>query len=403
MTTRARLWLLLFMLLGLGASATSTIVHHRLLQDPRYLSFCDISDTFNCTSAYSSAYGSLAGVPVALLGLIWFSGALALVLAAGRRTSPFSENVTGYLFALATAGLAFVLYLAYGAFFVLKTVCLMCVLTYIAVIGIFVISGHAATYPMTSLPKRLFRDLRHAATRPLPLTLILLFVVGAATAVAFFPREAAPATASSDGEATLPAVSAEQQSEVERWFDSQPRAIVPVDPAGAAVLIVKFHDYQCPPCRQTYEQYKPILAKYAAQAPGRVRLVTKDFPLDPECNAATPTGTHVVACEAAVAARLAAEKGRDQGERMEAWLYTNQATLTPMGIKAAVRDIAGITDYDARYAGILQQVKADAALGGLLNVRATPTFFINGVKIDGGLQPQFLDAIIAHELKKLGH
>ena len=402
MTTRARLWLLLFTLLGLGASATSTVVHHRLLQDPRYLSFCDVNETVSCTSAYLSAWGSLAGVPVALLGLIWFAGVLVLVLVGGRRASPFSENVPGYLFALTTVGLAFVIYLAYGAFFVLRTVCLMCVLTYVAVVGIFVISGYSASFPMTSLPQRLVEDLRRAAKRPLALTLILLFVAGAASAIAFFPRESVAAAAGSNGETPLPAVSPEQQTELERWFDSQPRAIVPVDPAGAAVLIVKFHDFQCPPCKQTYEQYKPILAKYAAQAPGKVRLVSKDFPIDPECNASTPTGTHLAACEAAVAVRLAAQKGQEQGERMEAWLFANQATLTPMAIKAAARDLAGVTDFDARYAGALQQVKTDTALGSLLNVRATPTFFINGVKVDGGLAPQYLDAIIAHELKKAG-
>ena len=38
--------------------------------------------------------------------------------------------------------------------------------------------------------------------------------------------------------------------------------IVPADAAGASVVIVKFNDYQCPPCRQTYELYKPIKAKW---------------------------------------------------------------------------------------------------------------------------------------------
>jgi len=193
-------------------------------------------------------------------------------------------------------------------------------------------------------------------------------------------------------------VSAQQQAELERWFESQPRAIVPVDPGGARVLVVKFNDYQCPPCAKSYADYKPILARYEAQQPGAVKLVTRDFPLDPECNAGTPTGGHLAACEAAVAARLAHERGK--GEAMEGWLFANQATLTPMGVRVGAREVAGITDFDARYAKVLEQVRGDTALGGLLNVRATPTFFINGVKIDGGLAPQYFDAIVAYELKK---
>ena len=73
-----------------------------------------------------------------------------------------------------------------------------------------------------------------------------------------------------------------------------------------------------------------------------------------------------------------------------------------MGVRQAVQDLAGIRDFDSRYPAVLQAVKTDAALGGLLQVRATPTFFINGVKIDGALPAQYFDAIIGHELKKTG-
>jgi protein-disulfide isomerase len=57
-------------------------------------------------------------------------------------------------------------------------------------------------------------------------------------------------------------------------------------------------------------------------------------------------------------------------------------------------------DFEASYARTLEQVKTDIALGKLLGVNATPTFFINGVKVSGAIQPQYLDAIIAHELRK---
>ena len=44
-------------------------------------------------------------------------------------------------------------------------------------------------------------------------------------------------------------------------------------------------------------------------------------------------------------------------------------------------------------------IKSDVDAGHRLGVKATPTFFINGVRIEGGLKPQFLDQAIAHELK----
>jgi uncharacterized membrane protein/protein-disulfide isomerase len=396
MTRRAFSLLLAFTILGLGTSGTSAWVHYRLLNDPLYTSFCDINTTVSCTQSYLSAYGSLFGTPVALFGVLWFVAVLALVVAGRPGSGRFSENVPGYVFALSTIGLAMVIYLAYGAFFVLGAFCILCALTYVAVIGLFVVSGAHTRFPMTSLPQRLLRDLRTAAASPVALATIVVFAAGAVTAIAFFPKESAGASAESGGATTQ--VSQDQRGEVERWFDSQPRTTVPVgETGGASVVIVKFNDYQCPPCRQTYVGYKPILEKYEAQAPGKILLVTKHFPIDPECNANTPGGTHLLACEAA-AAVLQAEPGKVTA--LEDWIFANQPTLNADALKQAARTVGGVTDFEGKYAQVMTQVKADIALGQLLGVNATPTFFINGVKISGGLQPQYLDAILAHELKK---
>ena len=68
------------------------------------------------------------------------------------------------------------LYLAYASFFVLKEVCPLCVATYVAVIGVFVISGGASSVPMSSLPKRALTDMRVLVATPLAMVIALLFV-----------------------------------------------------------------------------------------------------------------------------------------------------------------------------------------------------------------------------------
>ncbi|MFN8059705.1 MAG: vitamin K epoxide reductase family protein [Vicinamibacterales bacterium] len=392
-------WVAVLAVAGLVAASASAYVHYQLSHDPAYSSSCDVSSTFSCTSAYASEYGSIRGIPVAILGVVWF--ATVLVLLAARRTTlaALADNVPGYVFAWATVGLSVVLYLGYAAFFVLHTVCLLCIVSYVAVTGIFLLSGTSSAFPMTSLPRRMFTDLRSLVASPVALLAALVFLGAAGSAVAFFPRVEARVSASEAEQTPVPEVTDAQKSEVERWYESQPHEQVPVDGGGATVVIVKFNDYQCPPCRMTYEQYRPIRAKYDAQPGGKVKFITKDFPLDSECNTGVQgTGPHPDACEAAVAVRLAREKGK--GEAMEAWLFANQPTVTTAGIKQAVKDLAGVTDYDARYASVLEQVKADAALGGLLGVRSTPTFFVNGVRVVGGLAPQYLEAVIAYELRK---
>ncbi len=397
MSPATRRLVLVFALLGLGASASATYVHYRMLQSPGYLSFCDINATFSCTEVYQSRYGTIWGVPVALAGLVWFTLVLALWVAADRGPAAVRENMPAYLFALSTLGLAVVLYLGYASFFLLKTVCVLCVLTYVAVVGIFIVSGAGTTFPMTTLPRRAARDLRTLAASPLALAVAVLFVAGAASAIAFFPH-ATPVSAQAPAAGGTPS---DTMSEFERWYASQERVTVPVPNDGAAVLVVKFNDYQCPPCRNTYLQYKSVFAKYKAERPGKVKFVTRDFPLESECNSLVTRDLHPSACEAAVAVRLARTRGRD--EEMESWLFTNQATMTPQSIKIGFTTVTGLTDYfDVRYTATLDAVKADVALGRLLNVRQTPTFFVNGVKIEGGLPPELFDAAIAYELKKAG-
>jgi uncharacterized membrane protein/protein-disulfide isomerase len=416
--------LLVFCLLGLLASSSSAYVHYRLLNDPGYTSFCGISETWNCETVYESRYGAFRGIPVAVGGLIWFVGATLLSLAIWRRrdgvashavprgrkapsrpVTTFADHAQSYLFVWSIVGLSFVLYLAYASFFVLKTYCVLCLLTYVAVIGIFLLagSGSGSDIPMRSLPGRALRDLRAMLTTPAALAVVLLFVGFAASAIAFFPRQPADAPAA-DASRAVPAaapapLAAAQQSEFERYYTSQPRVPLPVATDGAKVVIVKFNDYLCPPCRQTYLEYKPILAKWRASHPGEVKFVTMDYPLEPECNANAPGGQHLAACEAAVAVRLAREKGR--ADAMEAWLFDNQPSLTPALVREGVKQVGQVTDFEARYGAVLELVKGDIALGAQLGVRGTPTFFVNGVRIPG-LKAEYFDAAIAYEMKQAG-
>jgi protein-disulfide isomerase len=168
---------------------------------------------------------------------------------------------------------------------------------------------------------------------------------------------------------------------------------VPAD--GARVVVVKFNDYQCPACRDTYLQYKGILAKYQSQYPGMVKFVTKDFPLEAECNAGS---VHPSACEAAAAVRMA--RARNKAEALEEWLFEHQETMTPQMVKEGLAEVAQVTDFDTQYPKILEEVRADAAMGRQLDIKATPTFFVNGIKVQGGLRPMYFDALLAYELNK---
>jgi uncharacterized membrane protein/protein-disulfide isomerase len=392
MSALARKLLVAFALLGLAASSAATYVHYNLIQNPDYSSFCDINATVSCKAAYLSRYGSVAGVPVAVGGVLFFSWVLLMVWGS-RGKSRIKDSAPAYIFAVSTLALAVVLYLAYASFFVLKEVCPLCVATYVGVIGIFVISGGASSVPMSSLPVRALRDLRVLAATPLALVVALLFVAGAAWGTTRFPHQ-------QDRPSSEPPkpLSADQRTEFERWWDVQPRsASFPYDNQGAKVLIVEFADFQCPQCRVQYIALKPVFDAYAESKD--VKVVMKQYPLNSDCNSFVPTRMHNAACDAAAAAVMARSKG--QFEKMQDWLFMHQDQLSPSTIRDALTDITGIKDFDAQKDKALQEVKTDISIGSSLQVNSTPSFFVNGKRIPGGgLPPQYFKEAIELELKK---
>ena len=404
MSSKSRTLLVAFALLGLGAATASSYVHYRLVTEQHYSSFCDVSSTVSCTEAYLSRYGSFLGVPVALLGVIFFATILVLAAMVGRPTSSSKENAPAYIFALSTIGLAFALYLGWSSYVVLKVFCILCAITYVSVIAIFIISGGATTFPMTTLPGRASRDIRTLISTPSALLVLFVLLGVSAGAVSLFPREAqttqAAATATQE---PYPQVTEEQRLKLEQWWDVQPKAELPIDMNGAKVQIVQFSDYQCPGCKAAHETFARVLPNYEGKG---VEFVLKHYPLEGECNPNVPTGNHLAACEAAAAYVMA--RGNPNQKKLDDWLFANQTTLTREVVARAARDIAGITNFDERYAAALIEVKTDATLGGLVRVGSTPTVYINGRMIAGrmgndslGLPPaQYVDALIGIALKK---
>jgi len=401
MTPLARKLLIVFALLGLAASGAATYVHYNLLHNPDYSSFCDINATVSCKAAYLSRYGSIAGVPVAVGGIVFF-GWVLLMQWGGTGKSRIRDSAPAYIFAGSTLALAVVLYLAYASFFVLGEVCPLCVATYIAVIGIFILSGGASSVPMSSLPKRILSDMRVLVATPIALVIALLFVAGTAWGVSAFPREAPVDTTASAAVASAPSapLTAEQQGELEKWWAMQPASPnFPFANDGAKVLIVEFADFQCPHCKQMYVAYKPILDRLLAQNPKDLRFIFKTWPISSKCNPSVPGINFPATCEASAAYQMGKANGSD--EKMKDWFFVNQEQITAATARKVASDMAGVKDFEAEYAKVIGQVRTDASIGTTLGVNSTPAFFVNGKRIPGGgMPPQYFEALLELELKR---
>ena len=119
-------------LLGMAISAVS-VKNHYSTEDTGY---CSFGESFDCDLVNRSIYSKLFGIPVAGIGLIGY--ALLLVLAWLRH-----RPLRWLLFAAATAGLAFSLYLTYLEAYVLVVWCILCIisLVLISLITLFAAAG----------------------------------------------------------------------------------------------------------------------------------------------------------------------------------------------------------------------------------------------------------------------
>ena len=133
----------LLALAGLGISAYLTIEHFRGVA----LS-CPNSGIVNCTKVTTSPQSHVLGIPVALLGLLFYVVMAAVNLPPAWR-SP-DRRLAWVRVALVVAGMGFVLYLLVAELFVIGAICLWCT-------GVHVVTFAVFAVVLTSTPALLAR------------------------------------------------------------------------------------------------------------------------------------------------------------------------------------------------------------------------------------------------------
>jgi len=152
----------------------------------------------------------------------------------------------------------------------------------------------------------------------------------------------------------------------------------------ALVTIVAFSDFECPFCSRANP---PIDAALVAHS-DKVRLVFKHFPLP----------FHERADEASMLSIIGASKGKFW--EVHDLLFANQDALQDADLQRYA-DEAGLGIPDITEAmqdpALLQRIEDDMTLGVQSGVNGTPTFFINGQRFSGVLEPEMLEAIIEEQ------
>ena len=128
--------------LGLGVAGYLTYEHFTSSTSLA----CSDNGVVNCLKVTTSTYSAVAGVPVAVLGLVFFAVMLVLQLPPmWRRPDPAVR--LGRL-AWAVVGLCTVLYLLYAELFAIDAICLWCTSVHVLTLVLFGVTVYATSaYP----------------------------------------------------------------------------------------------------------------------------------------------------------------------------------------------------------------------------------------------------------------
>jgi protein-disulfide isomerase len=169
---------------------------------------------------------------------------------------------------------------------------------------------------------------------------------------------------------------------------SKDHALGPLD---APVTLIEYGDYQCPYCGLA----APVVAQLVKSFGDQLRVAFRHFPL---------TEVHPMAGPAAETAEFAGAHGRFWP--MHEALYANQAQLgLPLflALATALKLSAAELETALEAGTFAPEVQADFIDGVRSGVNGTPTFFINGVRHDGGFSfPELSAAIQAALLETAG-
>jgi protein-disulfide isomerase len=156
-------------------------------------------------------------------------------------------------------------------------------------------------------------------------------------------------------------------------------------PPDAAITLVQYGDYECPHTRLSRHSVHQLQREF----PDSLRFVFRHFPLEE---------IHPHARAASVAAEAAARQ--TDFWTMHAYLFEHQQALEDADLKRYVVELgldSGRFARDRNSPEVTTRIERDLASGERSGVPGTPTFFVNGIRHDGGYDLKSLrSAILAH-------
>ncbi len=355
------------LMIGFSIYLTS---HYFQVKFPTGLSaggLCNFNSFFNCDVSTNSPASNIAGVPISIFGII--IGVLPLLGYFFK-----SEEFEGTLHSLLLINALGCIVLFIYSLVALGGLCPFCALYYLAsIIAAF-------CFNKTS-------DMRTPAVIPV-IAIALIFSVSSFAAYSTVQGKKAKNSQVADSLIN-------QYKSLKNLgtpsFDSPFRMVSATEVFNEApIQITKFSDFECPACKMLSEVLHKVKDKYK----GKVNIQYMFYPLDNACNPAMERPLHRFACKAAYLAACLPTKFKE----VEHDIFAAQAQLSDDWIQSYAKKKNVLDCYNSQKgkATVIKHMAEAKKFG----VQSTPTFILNGVKIEGVLPEAQLYILIDYLLQK---
>ena len=369
---------MLLVISGLADSLYLLQSHYRNYADMGYRSFCAISKAINCDTVSQSPYAIFMDLPVAFWGCVGYL-LLLFLIAASRYRQKRPSDLWNLIFAVSIVYSAISVLLALVSTLLIRSWCIMCILSYGINFGISFLSW--IILRRFGPPGRiagLAADIKLLAAFPLrflPVAVVTLIVV--IFAWVGMPRywEMSPPTDHAH-------LAKGETPEGYPWIGAE-------DPE---ITISEFSDYMCFQCRKMHFFLRQLVAEH----PQRIRLIHRHFPMDRLYNPLVTDDYHSGAGKMAMIGIYAQVKGKfwevndllfDVASQKKDF---NTRTFAEFMAVEKAEVVAAL-----EYKPFRLRLKHDIAVGIDKGVNATPGFIIEDEVYIGNIPPEILKKITA--------
>lgn len=390
-------------LAALGSLLSGLLVFLHYYPDLGESYLCNGTFFGNCNPVNESTYSTLFGFPIAAYGLFFYLVIWWTMLIADYAQGSYVPMGFTLLFPLIV--LALLVDLVLVLFLIkLRQFCSLCFLTYAINLSLLVVFLFWLKWLVkrreisSSSVKALLWSQWQSAERKAASSLYLLFIAFLGFAVFSTSYILKIKTASTGiSQAQIESMLEEFYSQKVESIDF-PASNLSMGSPKARVKIVAFTDFLCPPCQRLFDMDRKLRLEFKDD----LSIAYYNYPLDGACNPYVNETSHPLSCVASKAVIASADLNVFVSYLNKLLEATNESTddfskQTALKISYGLSDV---TDFAKRMdlAATSDLLRRDIDLAEKLKIRATPTIFIDGRRVDGVPPQEVMEATIRREL-----